>query len=498
MCDDCMTTVSHSTFIILRDDRAFDPQRLISEVLSIGRDRDCNVYLNHPHVSRLHAGINHDGGNFYLTNLSPSHPTILNGHAIPFKAFEVLIEGDEAKIGPFFLRVGRIEPGTQTLTLTVRLQMALSIKAPIPAHKLERYERQRAQKKASGPIQLPPTSLDIFWEARTGEKAARPSPLHPRAVRSGKARYNWISTRDLLRPWPFAIFIWAAVFIGGFSTFAAFGDKIIFAPGAISDPHTRNAFALTPAIAKTPLAGSWSCTSCHARGISGTNRAKMNAKCENCHQTESFVASIITAHRDAGLTCTSCHNEHRGKNFRPIREALQGCAKCHHDAHKKTNNGTNVPAPRGGTYGYPVLNGVWIWKGLDAEELKHKPELMKFLNENRVNENDVHAWRNAQFHGLHLHRVKVVAGVDGIEAEDGSDKVLSCSSCHKSGWTGTNVDRKFPRTTCALCHNTQIFSEATLLPGAAEPSCTSCHVQHVRDKHWASNLVVQTSPALSK
>src|ERR1051325_5746804 len=173
-----MTTVSHSTFIILRDDRAFDPQRKVSEVLTIGRDRDCNVYLNHPDVSRLHAGINRVGSHFYLTNLSPSDPTILNGQAVGFKAFEVLIEGDEAKIGPFFLRVGKIEPGTQTLTLAVRLQMALSIKASIPTHKLERYDQQRAQKKASGPIQLPPPSLDIFWEARTGEKAARPSPLH--------------------------------------------------------------------------------------------------------------------------------------------------------------------------------------------------------------------------------------------------------------------------------------------------------------------------------
>jgi FHA domain-containing protein len=492
-----MTTVSHSTFIIFRDDRAFDPQRKVSEVLTIGRDRDCNVYLNHPDVSPLHAGINRVGSHFYLTNLSPSDPTILNGQAVAFKAFEVLIEGDEAKIGPFFLRVGKIEPGTQTLTLTVRLQMALSIKASIPTHKLERYEQQRAQKKASGPIQLPPPSLDIFWEARTGEKAARPSPLHPRTVRSGKARYNWIPTRDLLRPWPVAIFIWAAVFIAAFSTFAAFAHKITFAPGAISDPHARNAFALTPAIAKTPLASS--CTSCHALGISVANRAKMNANCETCHQTESFVASIITAHRDAGLTCTSCHDEHRGKNFRPIREALQGCTKCHSDVNKKTYNGKSVHTPHGGTFGYPALNGVWLWKGLDAEELKQKPEVMKFLTENRLSESDVQQWRNAQFHGLHLHRVKVVAGIDGIEAEDGSGKVLSCISCHKTGWTGKNVDRKSPRTTCGLCHNTQVFSESSLLPGAAQPSCTSCHVQHVRDTHWASNLlVVQASPVSSK
>jgi len=461
----------------------------------MGRDRDCNVYLNHPDVSPLHAGINRVGSNFYLTNLSASHPTILNGQAIAFKTFEVLIEGDEAKIGPFFLKVGKIEPGTQTLTLAVRLQMALSAKAPIPTHKLERYEKQQAQKRASGPIQLPPTSLDMFWKARTGEKAARPSPLHPRAVRSGKARYNWIPTRDLLRPWPFAIFIWAAISIAAFSTIAAFAHKITFAPGPISAPHTRNTFALPPAIAKTPLAGS--CTSCHVRWISGANRAKVNAKCEACHQTESFVASIIPAHRDAGLTCTSCHNEHRGKDFRPIKEALQGCAKCHRDAHKKTYNGTDAPTPGGATYGYPVLNGVWIWKGLDAEELKQKPELTKFLADNRLHESDPQEWRNAQFHGLHFHRVKVVAGIEGSEAEDGSGKVLSCSSCHKS--VGAKVDRELPRKTCPLCHNTKTFSEASLLPGPAEPSCTSCHVQHVRDTHWSSNLlIVQTSPALSK
>src|SRR3989442_13583453 len=69
-------------------------------------------------------------------------------------------------------------------------------------------------------------SLKIFWDKRTREKAGRPSPLHPQTPpRPGKIRFNWIPTRDLVRPWPFAIFIWALLFVETISAVAAFADK---------------------------------------------------------------------------------------------------------------------------------------------------------------------------------------------------------------------------------------------------------------------------------
>jgi hypothetical protein len=290
-----------------------------------------------------------------------------------------------------------------------------------------------------------------------------------------------------MRPWPFAIFIWVAVAVAALSTIAAFGHKVTFAPGPISNPHTRKSLLLSPAIAAKP--NSDTCTSCHAIGVSVTNKQKMNENCDSCHKTEAFVATVIPAHRDAGFTCTTCHAEHRGERFRPVHQALESCANCHNDENKKRYNGRRVATPHGGTYGYPVLNGVWIWKGYDSEQLTHKPEIMAFLKQNRIAPTQVQEWRNAQFHAIHLYRVRVVPGIDGVDDAERGQPVLSCTSCHKSGYMGANVDRTYPRTTCARCHNTKVFKETSTAEDTERISCTSCHVQHVKDPHWASSLL---------
>jgi hypothetical protein len=276
--------------------------------------------------------------------------------------------------------------------------------------------------------------------------------------------------------------------------------KIAFAPEPISSPHTAATLALTPAIAKQASAGS--CTSCHALGVSLTNKEKMSANCAACHQTEAFVPTIIQAHREAGLTCITCHQEHRGEAYSPMNAALESCAKCHHDDNKHLYNGKRVHTPHGGTFGYPVVNGVWVWKGLDGEELGSKPEITTLLKSNRADQSDVQQWRNAQFHAIHVHRVRTVPGVNGIEDVDTGNQVLSCASCHRGGFMGAEVDRAYPRTTCARCHKSQFFERtAEAKPARLEtPSCASCHVQHIKDVHWAASLRVAKAiaPAVSE
>jgi hypothetical protein len=481
-----MSTVNESTFIIAREDRAVDPKTIISEGLRIGRLPDSDVWLNHPTVSRLHAGISRIEGYFYLINLSASSATTLNGRAILFNEAEALTDGDEIQIGPFFLN---IEQTHEALRVRVLLQFALNVGEREPRHKVyAETQRLVMPKRIAGSAPEVANSLKVFWDKRTREKAGRPSPLHPRTPpRLGKIRFNWIPTRDLVRPWPFAIFTWALIVVGTLSAVAAFAYKKAFTPQPISASHTRTTFTLTPAVAKQPSRGS--CTPCHAFAVSMANREKMNANCAECHQTESFAATIIPAHREAGITCITCHTEHRGESFRSANAALESCAKCHNDDNKNLYNGKSVHTPHGGTYGYPVVNGVWIWKGLDSEELAAKPELVALLKQNRITPGQPQQWRNAQFHAIHLQRVRVVAGVNGIEDIDTVSQVMSCTSCHKSGYMGANVDRAYPRTTCSHCHNAQIFNESPLSTMRAEtPSCTSCHVQHIKDTHWTSSL----------
>lgn len=481
-----MNTVRETSFIIVRSDRAVDPKTVVTDGLRIGRLPDSEVWLNHPTVSRLHAGINKIEGYFYVFNLSASSATTLNGRAIPFNEAEALADGDLIRIGPFFLAVDGTD---DAFKLTVTLQFALNASEREPPHKFAPITTEPLvlPKRMLAPTSEATNSLKVFWDKRTREKAGRPSPLHPRTPpRVGKIRFNWIPTRDLVRPWPLAIFIWAFIVVGALSAAAAFAYKTAFTPEPISAPHTASSFTLTPAIAQQTAGGA--CTSCHVLGVSVTNKEKMNANCAACHQTESFVPTIIAAHREAGLTCTTCHAEHRGESFKPMHAALESCAKCHTDGNKNLYNGKSVHTAHGGTFGYPVANGVWVWKGLDSEELAEKPEISLLLKKNNVTESQPQQWRNAQFHAIHVNRVRVVAGVNGIEDIDPVNQVLSCSSCHKSGYMGANIDRDYPRTTCARCHNAQVFDKNKGPAGLETPSCTSCHVQHIKDIHWVPFL----------
>src|SRR2546425_7307682 len=119
-----MSDVHESTFIIAREDRAVSPKTILSEGLRIGRLPDSDIWLNHPRVSRLHAGINRTEEFFYLINLSASTATTLNGRVIPFNEAEALIDGDEIQIGPFFLKVRQTD---ETLRIRVVIHFALKV-----------------------------------------------------------------------------------------------------------------------------------------------------------------------------------------------------------------------------------------------------------------------------------------------------------------------------------------------------------------------------------
>jgi hypothetical protein len=489
-----------NTFIIAREDRSFDPVTLLSEGLAIGRAPDSELNLNHPTVSRLHAGIRKLGGRFYIFHLSPSNSTMLNGNLVHEKA--ALADGDVVQIGPFFLF---IDFKGNALSIKVRYQTTVNIGeaealtgGQSPLSDATSTGDAGADSQASAAAAAGATgageddgALDVFWEKRKREagKVSRPSPLRPRqpAPKLGKARFNWKPTRDLERPWPFSIFTWGVVVVGLLSIVAAFSYTSAFSPAPLSNAHARSDFTLTPAIAREPNANS--CTTCHSM------RTSMETNCATCHQTDAFKATVTAPHQAAGIGCISCHSEHRGAEFRPgvapfNAEFQKGgrfdetCAGCHNDNNRKLYAGRRVFTPHGGAFGYPVVDGQWKWKGLDEETWQQKPDELKQLVANwPVAATDEGGRRSAQFHALHLYRVRTTGGLAGAEG------VVSCSTCHKS--YGASLDRETPRTTCAACHSgkTDALSGRALLAADA-PNCTSCHVQHVRDKrHWNPSLL---------
>ncbi|HEX8897081.1 MAG TPA: cytochrome c3 family protein, partial [Chthoniobacterales bacterium] len=156
------------------------------------------------------------------------------------------------------------------------------------------------------------------------------------------------------------------------------------------------------------------------------------------------------------------------------------CFQCHNDQNRQSYNGKTVSTPHGGTFGYPVVAGHWKWAGLDAEEMEQRKSNLKL---ERLPTDSEDQWRSKEFHAVHLYRVKAVAGLPGSKEGE-----LSCSSCHA---TRDPIDLATPRTTCGKCHNGQPDARVGQQVIAGDkPNCTSCHVQHTKDKrHWNPGLL---------
>src|SRR5207247_293669 len=127
----------------------------------------------------------------------------------------------------------------------------------------------------------------------------------------------------------------------------------------------------------------------------------------------------------------------------------------------------------------PVVSGMWVWEGLTPEELAEKPEVDAALKQSRLRPDQEQERRSMEFHSIHLYRVKAVLGINRVNANQMLDTQMSCSSCHKSGFSGANIDREFPRLTCPRCHETHSTDNAGgSLLASGRLNCPSCHVQH--------------------
>ncbi|MFL6258006.1 MAG: FHA domain-containing protein [Pyrinomonadaceae bacterium] len=478
-----------SKFIIERDDLNVDPVTLVTDGLKIGRLPSCELVLNHPSVSRLHAGITMAGGLHYLYNFSSSSGTTLNGRVVATESGEVLADGDLVQIGPFFLEVARAD---DALRLGVTLEVATNLS-----------DSQYRVETPTGPspFKTRPTgtselsqALNVFWEKRKREagKMQRVSPLRPQKPMRvlGKARFNWTPTRDLVRPWPVSVFVWGFAVVLALSAVAAYVYAEAYAPAPISAAHAATSIRSQPPIALRANASS--CTTCHSL------TSKIETNCASCHQAPGFKAAVTEPHARAGIGCNDCHVEHQGTEFRPNVASLQTCTTCHSDSNKKTYNGRVVHTPHGGTYGYPVVGGRWSWMGLPDEEWAQKSAALRKLVQslrgsllvgpNAANRNPDDLRRSAEFHSLHIHRVKAVGGLLGNKEGE-----MSCSSCHKSF---DPLDRETPRQTCATCHNGDRGGKFEKVLADDKANCISCHVQHLEARReWGRALLNDLSAA---
>jgi pSer/pThr/pTyr-binding forkhead associated (FHA) protein len=461
-------------FIITRKDLDIDSVIVESEGLTIGRLTGNDLALNHPTVSRTHAGIKEVGGDYWIFNLSEANGTLLNGELVQSTP---LADGDLIQIGPFFLHPAYTEGG---LAITVEM----SVK-PLPVEVLGTKPleqpgeggktvmlsqvalEQREKPTPKGTRRLSGTglltgmlpaldeqALKVFWDKRKREagKLAEESPLKPKGGRQlGKAQFNWRPTRDLERPWPFGLFAWAAGLVTVFSVVATFAYKDAYSPGALASAHARSQLEITPAIARQPNADS--CTTCHSI------QSSMQQNCAACHTTDAFHSEVSTKHMAAGLGCTACHDEHQGRSFSPSQVANTGCVSCHRDGARF--GGKPLRTPHGGTLGYPVENGQWTnWAGVTEAEWRRK-ELPGASSQYNLKE---------QFHLVH------VAG-----RRQGRS---NCTDCHTAGFEGEAV-RQGVRESCVNCHSINYQTTAAKEAGTG---CVSCHAQHGEEKELRASL----------
>ena len=488
-----------SKFLIIRKDITVDPVEIESEGLTIGRLAGNDLALNNPTVSRTQAGIKEVNGDYWVFNLSEANGTLLNGEVIEQTP---LADGDLIQIGPFFLYPKYVTGGLQinvemsVKPLPIEASSSTQMLLPDEERKTIRLDLsriaqlQRDKPTPKGTRRLAGTgmltgrlntgdfqALKIFWDKRKREagKLMVDSPLKPVGERRlGKAQFNWYPTFDLRFPWPRSLFTWGTMIVTVLAVIATIAFKDAYSPGRLSVAHARSDLVMKPAIAKDP--NNNSCTTCHSA------KASLNENCATCHATTAFNSMVSDKHNKVGLTCTACHTEHHGSDFKPGAVANVACTGCHRtgSGYISPLDGKPLKTPHGGGFGYPVTDGRWQWGGISQSEWERK-ELPGSTSQFSLKE---------QFHLVHI------GG-----RQQGR---LNCTDCHVVGFEGADLT-KGVRESCSDCHGTDatqaglqansaklgFLDRAKALMGIAKPSgplCISCHAQHGEDKNLRSTL----------
>jgi len=94
-------TTEFTKFVIKRSDLDSDDLVIESDSLTIGSGVGNDILLNHPTVSRTHAGICIIDGAFWIKNLSTSNGTVVNGALIESVQLQ---DKDAIQIGVFLLK----------------------------------------------------------------------------------------------------------------------------------------------------------------------------------------------------------------------------------------------------------------------------------------------------------------------------------------------------------------------------------------------------------
>ncbi len=74
-----------------------DVYPLVSRETSVGRHKNCDIILNYPTVSKVHAVIICTKDGWYITGIRSGTPVIVNGNSVEKKS--LLVSGDRITLG---------------------------------------------------------------------------------------------------------------------------------------------------------------------------------------------------------------------------------------------------------------------------------------------------------------------------------------------------------------------------------------------------------------
>ena len=206
---------------------------------------------------------------------------------------DVLADGDTIQIGPFTIAVALEK---DVVTLTVQGQVLV----PVPVRSVDAKPEAANGPAGAGDV------LKVFWEKRTREKEDWGTRLRPtEKPKPGKAMFNWKPTQRSEKTVAIR-FVHMGVFAGRSDAVRrVFSSSGNLRSKPLSSPHAARVKNSVIAVASNGN----SCTTCH------TPNEPIENSCVRCHSAAQFHASNTKAHEQAGITCTACHQEHRGSRF---------------------------------------------------------------------------------------------------------------------------------------------------------------------------------------
>jgi thioredoxin reductase (NADPH) len=259
----------------------------------LGRKSNCQLQLNEPSVSAIHAELAYHDGGVWVTDRSSGAGVYVNGQRV---VSQQLSNGDLVTIKPFEITIALSD---EKCDLGIRDCEEESPLAPenLPGNY---QEAVAAPPRAEAGAAKPSASISALphWMRAKAPIWVPTSDIQPNHFRSG-----------IVVACLFGVLAW-----GGYALAAH--RNTVYVPGPLTEKHSAI-----------------DCASCHASFASVPA-----AGCAGCHGDVHVAKNhAAAAHEKQKIGCAACHSEHRGASFAIARDVGGGCqaAGCHVTVHEK-------------------------------------------------------------------------------------------------------------------------------------------------------------------